>query len=216
LSDPTLKPSDKLITIASKDIISIRTYHLADTIPTALQFSKYPLKFEGFLPFAAAPDLLWGVQGTTSLGQADSFASQEAGKLGGKKVFHIDLLYRLKAGSSTALSTTHESAIESGYLHFTRISKDYRTSLQKDMLEWLDAAHDRDIDALKAMDFEDMIICRPMLIHQLMTMQRHINIVIHSVNLNGGVALKIGVVRNTPAGVVRAETRYHEEIVTTV
>jgi hypothetical protein len=205
----------KPITIASKDIISIRTYHLSATIPKAIQFSKHMPKFQGLVPFLAAPDLLWGVQGTSSLMQSDSWASQDALK-SNRKSFQIDLLYRLNANSPTGLSTTQESAAESGYMHFTRIAKDYRTALQNEMLEWLDATHDRDIDALRAMDFEDMIIHRPMLVHQLMTLRPYLNTVIHTVSLNGGKTLKIGVVRNTPAGVVRAETRFYDEIVTTV
>lgn len=223
MTEQTSHPSGKPITIASKDIISIRTYHLSETIPKAIQFSKHMLKFEGLVPFMAAPDLLWGVQGTTSLTMADSLASQDA-LATGRKSFQIDLLYRLNADSSTGLSTTNESVMASGYMHFTRIAKEFRTALQTEMLEWLDAAHDRDIDALKAMDFEAMIICRPMLVHQLMTIRRYINTVIHTVSLNGGMTLKIGVVRNTPTGVVRntptgvvrAETRLYNEIITTV
>lgn len=199
----------------SKDLISIRTYVLPEHVPTEISFSKHMLRFEGLKLFSAGQDLIWGVQGTTSLNSADAFASRDAQFLK-RRVYQVEMLYKLNGLPPAGTSVTEEFAKSAGYLHFSRLTSAYRTTLKERMLGWLRAERDPQIDELAAMDFEEMVKSRPMMVHKLMAESPHINTVIHSVILTGGVSLRIATVRNKPKNIVRVYTRFHEEIATTV
>lgn len=186
-----------------KDSILLRGYLLLAQPPQSVKFSECMPKFLGLAPFLAAPDLLWGVQGTSSLNKTDGFASEEALRLN-KHAYHIDLQYRLD-----------ELQADTGYLHFTRIGKVQRDQIRADMLKWLREDGDRQVGALEDVDFETLVNERPMLIHRLMTEQKHLNAIVHTVCLNGGVPIRIAVVRNIPDRIT-VKTRGHEHIPTIV
>lgn len=200
---------------ASKDVISLRTYYLSEGIPTQIVYSNHMPKFEGLVPAAVEPGLLWGVQGTISLMQADACASLDASRLN-RKLFQVELSYRLKSGESASTSVTAESAKKTGYLHCTRLAKAYRMQLHEEMLGWLEKARDPEYDVIAAKDFESLLIMRPMLVHRLMSKYKYLKVVIHPVYLPGKVPIRIAVVRHTSNSIVQAETRFHSEIKTLV
>lgn len=205
-------PKGRAIT---KNMISIRTYVLPETVPKSVSFSKHMLRFVGLKPFSAGPDLIWGVQGTTSLNSADAFASRDAQHLG-RRLYQVELMYKPKGLPPAGTSVTEAFAKVSGYLHFARLTSDYRHSLRERMLAWLKNEEDPEFKLLSEMDFEEIVKLRPMMVHKLMAVDTHIDTVIHSVMLTGGVSLRIATVRNKPENVVKVFTRFHAEIVTTV
>lgn len=199
----------------SKDLISIRTYVIPETVPTEIVFSQHMMRFVGLKLFSAGPDLIWGVQGTTSLNSADAYASLDAQHLK-RKLYQVELSYRLHGLPPAGTSVTEEFANSAGYLHCSRLTSAFRKSLKDRMLTWLAEDEDAEIDELAALDFEELTKHRPMMIHRLMKESPHINTVIHSVFLTGGVSLRIATLRNIPENIVRVGTRFHEEIKTTV
>lgn len=216
MTEPVAPESPKPRGRASlKDMIPLRTYVLDEQTPSAIQFSRHMLRFSGLKAFSAGVDLLWGVQGTTSLNKADSFASRDAAHLR-KRVYQVELLYRLSGLPPAGSSVTEEFARESGYLHFSRMSSGFRKILRDRMLTWLAEAEDAGRDELSTLDFEDLVKQRPMLVHQLMGEDRHIKAVIHPVLLPGNVSLRIATVRNIPENIEKVYTRFYEEIKTTV
>lgn len=199
----------------SKDQISIRGYVLLEAVPTEISFSKHMVRFEGLKLFSAGPDLVWGVQGTTSVNSADAFASRDAQFLK-RRLYQVELVYKLNGLPPAGTSVTEEFAKSAGYLHFSRLTSAYRATLKMSMLAWLKEERDPQIKVLAKMDFEEMVQSRPMMVHRLMAESPHINTIIHSVILSGGATLRIATVRNKPENIVRVYTRFHKEIETTI
>lgn len=199
----------------SKNTIAIRTYSIPEGLPQTLTFSEHLMRFQGLKIFSVNKNVIWGVQGTTSLNRADAYASMDA-QHKKRRVYQIELSYKLRGLPPAGTSVTENFADESGYLHSTRLTSQYRKVLCLEMLGWLDEDKDPELDVLKDVDFEDLIKARPMLVHQLMELKPHINTVIHSVALPGGASLRIATVRNLPQNILRVHTRFHEEIQTTV
>ena len=199
----------------AKDSISIRTYSIPEQVPDVLSFSKHMMRFQGLKLFSANKDLIWGVQGTTALNRADAYASMDA-QHKGRRVYQIELSYKLKGQPLAGTSVTEEFAKVAGYLHFSRLTSAYRKVLREQFMTWLKAEKDPDVDLLQDHDLEDLAKARPMMIHKLMEVERHLNTVIHTVALSGGASLRVATVRNLPENIVRVYTRFHENIVTTV
>lgn len=198
-----------------KDMIPLRTYAIPPTAPESFTFSNHMLKFTGFKPFSAAPDLLWGVHGTTSLNSADAYASRDAQHLQ-RRLYQIELLYRLDGLPPAGKSVTEEFAKTAGYLHFSRITSAFREKLRGRLLDWLSDMQDPNLQELATLDFEHLVKMRPMFVHYMMSQEQSLNAVIHPVFVSGGVTLRIATVRNLPSNIVRVYTRFHEEIVTTI
>lgn len=196
-------------------MIPIRTYVLSATIPTEIQFSRHMLRFSGLKPFFAAPDLIWGVQGTTSLNSADAFASRDAAHMD-RRVYQVELNYRLTGLPPAGSSVTEEFAKSCGYIHCSRMAAAFRKVLKERMLTWISEAQDTGLDELKGLEFEELVKVRPMLIHRLMDEDRFLKAMVHPVYLPGGVTLRIATVRNIPENIVSVHTRFYEEIKTTV
>lgn len=197
-----------------KDMIPLRTYALPVALPQGFKFSEHMPKILGFKPFAAAADLLWGVHGTTSLNAADAYASRDSQHLG-RRLYQLELLYRLNGIPPAGTSVTEDFAKTAGYLHFSRITSAFREKLRERMMDWLKDTHEPNMDEMADLDFEDLIKHRPMFVHHLMNEDKRIKAIIHPVFLSGGVTLRIATVRNVPANIVRVYTRFHEEILTT-
>lgn len=198
-----------------KDMIPLRAYAIPESIPEKVRFSAHPIKFLGYKPFAAAPDLVWGVHGTASLNSADAFASRDAQHLK-RRLYQIELLYRLDGIPPAGTSVTEAFAQSAGYLHMSRITSAYRDKLKTRMIGWLQAEEDPELEELSDLPFEEMLKSRPMFVHALMTEDQHLKAVIHPVKLAGGVSLRIATVRNLKSHIVRVYTRFHEEIETVV
>jgi hypothetical protein len=199
----------------TKDAIFLRTYALTEQPPTELYFSRHMLRFTGLKLFESQPDLVWGVHGTSSTNNADAFSSRDAQHLG-RKLYQIDLMYKLQNPSSPGASVTQESVDNTGYMHISRLAKAYATKLKEMVIGWLEALDDPELPALKGMDFEELIRHRPMMVHKLMGDHAYIDCIIHTVFLAGGVRLRIGTVRNKPANILAVLTRFHDEIQTRV
>lgn len=198
-----------------KDMIPLRTYALPETVPQSLKFSNHMVKFIGLKPFSTAKDVLWGVNGTTSLNSADAYASRDAQHLG-RRLYQIELMYRLDGLPTAGTSVTEEFSQTAGYLHLSRITSAFRDKLRGRMATWLTDTKDPNRDELMELDFEDLLKERPMFVHHLMTTDKHLKAIIHPVKIAGGVPLRIATVRNLPSNIVRVYTRFHEELVTTI
>ena len=199
----------------SRELIYVYNYKLTDEIPTRIEFSRCMVRFLGFNQAKANPDLIWGVQGTTSLRDADRVAAADA-SFRRQRIFQLELAYRIPDLYSMESSISEESARRLGYLHCTRATIGYRNDLRIRMHGWLHADKDPDFASLVSLDFDDLIKQRPMLIHRLMAEDTFLNLVVHPVLLSGGVMLRIATVRNKPELIERVTTRFHEEIQTLV
>lgn len=199
----------------TKDTIAIRTYSIPEKLPEKLVFSNHLMRFEGLRPFEVNKDLIWGVQGTTALNRADAFASMDA-QFKGRRVYQIELSYRLQGQPLAGTSVSEEFTKSSGYLHFSRLTSVFRKKIREQMMEWLVAEKDPQVDTLAGYDLEELTEQRPMLVHRLMKEQAYLNTVIHSVVLAGGATLRVATLRNLPANIVRVQTRFYENIETTV
>lgn len=213
MTDELIKP--RLGRSLSKDIIAIRTYAIPATVPESLCFTNHLMRFQGLKLFSVNKDLIWGVQGTTALNRADAYASMDA-QHKGRRVYQIELSYKLQGQPLAGTSVTEEFAKASGYLHLSRLTSAYRKLLRDQIMEWLIEEKDSEADILDGYDLEDLAKARPMMVHKLMTVEKHINTVIHTVALSGGASLRIATVRNLPENIVRVQTRFHEAIITTV
>lgn len=199
----------------AKDAISIRTYCIPEQLPETLSFSKHLMRFQGLKLFSVNKDLIWGVQGTTALNRADAYASMDA-QHKGRRVYQIELSYRLKGQPLAGSSVTQEFAKTAGYVHFSRLTSAYRKVLREQMMAWIEVEKDPEIDLLRELDLDDLARNRPMMVHKLMEVEKHLNTVIHTVALSGGASLRVATVRNLPENIIRVHTRFHENIITTV
>lgn len=199
----------------ARELIYVYNYKLTEDIPKRIEFSRSMVRFLGFNPAKASPDLLWGVQGTTSLRDADRFAAADA-SFRRLRIFQLELAYRIPDLYTMGTSISEETARRLGYLHCTRATIGYRSDLRIRMHSWLHADKDPEFSTLVGLDFDDLIKKRPMLIHRLMTEDPLINLVVHPVLLSGGVTLRIATLRNKPELIERVTTRFHEEIQTVV
>jgi hypothetical protein len=198
-----------------KDMIPLRTYAIPETNPTEFKFSNHLIKYAGYMAFQAAPDLLWGAHGTTSLNSADAFASRDAQHLK-RRLYQIEMFYRLDGLPPAGTSVTEEFARSVGYLHLGRITSSFRDDLKDRMLDWLKDDSEFEPDYLKDKSLEEMIKLRPMFVHALMSQDKFLKAVIHPVRLAGGVTLRIATVRKLKDNIARVYTRFHDEIVTSV
>jgi hypothetical protein len=199
----------------SRELIYIYNYKLTDDTPKRIEFSRCMVRFLGFNRAKANPDLLWGVQGTTSLRDADRFAAADA-SFRQQRIFQLELAYRIPDLYTIESSISEESARRLGYLHCTRATIGYRNDLRIRMHAWLHADKDPDYATLVSLDFDDLVKQRPMLIHRLMTEDTFLSLVVHPVLLSGGVMLRVATVRNKPERIERVSTRFHESIQTLV
>lgn len=209
VSAPALR-SKKIL----KSLVPIRTYVLSSVKPAKIQFSRHMLKFDGLESMLAGVDLLWGVQGTSAVNLADALAMRDAQTLQ-RRVFQVDLVYKLKTPLVFGMPITEELTMNSGYLHFSRLSSAYRKQLHDLVLGWLSNDQDPQIDALSKLDFDSLFKKRPMLVHRMMAQMRYINAVVHPVTLNGGVSLRIATVRNVAGSIASIGTRFYDDIVAT-
>ena len=213
MTDEQTKP--RLGRSLSKNTLAIRTYAIPATVPESLCFSNHLMRFQGLKLFSVNKDLIWGVQGTTALNRADSYASMDA-QHKARRVYQIELSYKLQGQPLAGTSVTEEFAKAAGYLHFSRLTSAYRKLLRDQMMGWIVEENDPETDILSDYDLEDLAKARPMLVHKLMSIEKYINIVIHTVALSGGASLRVATVRNIPKNIVRVQTRFHETIATTV
>lgn len=200
---------------SARDLIYARNYRLVEGVPERIQFSRCMVRFLNFEMAKANPDLIWGVQGTTSNRDAERYAAADADfrKL---RIYQVDLAYRVPGFQSQESSVTAETAERLGYFHCSRIAAGYRKSLRERMIAWLALDKDPEYGMLASMDFDELIMNRPMLIHRLMAETPSLNVVVHPVYLNGGVTLRIATMRNKPEFIENVFTRFHDEIQTTV
>lgn len=198
-----------------KDIVPLRTYVIVDKTPASIQFSRHMLRFLGLKPFETGADLLWGVQGTASLNKADSFASRDAAHLN-RRVIQVEILYRLNGLPAAGSQVTEEYANEFGYMHLSRLASSFRKSTQERMIAWLTEAGDVGIKELMDLELEDLVRQRPMLIHRLMAVDKHLHVLIHPVLLPGNVSLRIATVRNIPEKIDHVQARVYQDIVVTI
>lgn len=198
-----------------RGLVTIYTYKLAEAPPERVAFSRCMVRFLGFTPAKANPELIWGIHGNASLRSAQAYAGIDA-QFRGLRTFRLELNYKLPKVTGLRASVTDEIAKETGYLHCMRLSAAYKGSLRKRMVGWLQADRDPDVARLARAKFEDLIEQRPMLIHRLMAEDTFLNMVIHPVLLNGGVSLSVGTVRNRPELIDGVNAGVHTEIEVTV
>lgn len=199
----------------ARDLVFVFNYKLTDVPPASIEYSRCMVRFQGFNPVKANPDLLWGVQGTTSLRDADRYAASDAAfrKL---RIFQLELAYRIPNLTAMETSISEEAARRFGYLHYSRLTSGYKETLRKRMNQWVFEDKDPEYTRLQALAFEELIRQRPMLIHRLMSEDTFLNLVVHPVLLNGGVSMRIATVRRKPEFIDRISVRFHEEIATTI
>lgn len=224
-------PTGRLRGSGVKNATVIRTYALLAEPPTQLSYSAHPIKFLGYSPFKANPDLVWGVHGTASHSMANTFASLDA-KHSHKRLYQIDLLYRVAHEEGTdPESETMSAGLDDGldhkspivevpdFIHFTRLLLPARDLVHKQLLACIDPSDEDDMEEVVKWDFDELLRQRPMLVHELMRRHTEYNIFVHPVKLNGGATLRIATARRTPNDanrVIRVFTRFHDEIPTTL
>lgn len=196
-----------------KNLLPFRTYVLLEKSPQVIQFRKHLLRFEGYRAAETAPNVIWGVYGTSSLNAADVYATRDATGAG-KKVFQCEVVYRLSETASATQTFNEEHSRATGTLLMSRITLSFRKTLLERMHNWLQS--DTQFNTLKDMDLLTLVKTRPMLIHRLLIEDPDFNIIIHPVFLNGGVTLRIATARIDPSKTERVFTRFHNDVVTTV
>jgi len=198
------------ITALKKQSIDVllRTYVLSTKVPTDVVYSEHMPRFQGFEPFRANPDLVWGVQGTNSINSADAYASMDARHLR-RKVFLLDLHFKIANVTSASSVITEEAALKSGYYHFDRLEFNFRAKLFKVLLGYIEESKQ---EAAKKLTIQDLLREQPMLIHRFMKETPECRACLHSVQINGGVTLRMATVRKNMAFVERVGVRYHDDI----
>ncbi len=191
------KPPSPVRPNLRRGLVTIYAYKLAEAPPSAVAFSGCMVRFLGWSPSKANPELIWGIHGTASLRDSTAYADVDA-QFRGLRTFRLALNYRLPKLTGVKNAVTAEISKETGFLHCMRLSSAYRGGLQKRMIKWLQEDRDPDAARLARAKFVDLLKQRPMLIHRLMAEDTFLNMVIHPVLLNGGVTLTVGTVRNLP------------------
>jgi hypothetical protein len=199
----------------SRELIYLRNYKLTEALPTVIEFSACMVRFQGLVLPKINPDLLWGVQGTTSIRDADGFATADA-QFRKLRIYQVDMAYRIPGLPTQETSISEEAAARLGYLHTSRATTTYKRALREQMNKWLHADKDPEFSTLAGYEFDELILARPMLIHRLMEEDKRLNVVVHMVALNGGVTLRIATVRKKPEFIEKVYTRFHADIKTTI
>jgi len=205
----TVKPSVRRSKPSGQ--VVLRTYVIATEKPLQISFSNHMPRFVGLQTFEVNPDLMWGVFGNDSVNRADSYASMDANHLG-RKLYQVDLHYRMDEIPSNSLAITREAAERTGYIYFSRLESTYREELRQKFLDQLKQAKDDQYHDLKGEGMDAILRARPMLVHRFMKENPHFIAALHTVSINGGVSLRMATIRRDPGRISKVHVRYHDEI----
>lgn len=196
-----------------RDQVCFTVYVLAETMPDVVRVRDHLFPFEGM---QADPALLWGVYGTTSTNDA-LFIAERYARQNKRTLLTVSMWYHIPKFSLTRRYLTEEAALESGYLHFARLSKDYRDKLLGMANVWAKKhVHASARMFLPGLTLDEFVRRYPAFIRYLFKEYPQYGIIVHPVqqsyDLTDQTVIWVATVRADGDRVKRAEVRFMPDI----